>query len=457
MKNTILKIQLIISLILTIGFTSCGEDVVRKSINLSETSFTLPLSGEESRVIQVNSTEAWTASTTSDWIKSVYTTNTVTITADRHAGINSRVGEVVITSGSNTASISVSQSGSNREYNVGSTGDYFPEGVISRNGNYIAGATLGFSGGYEVRRIDTRTGEARLISIIPGDDVITFVSAVDDFGNIFMSDGFGHSGKILTKDGKFQEIPLPDGYIGASIQAISSDGTVWVGDVANAAGGVSAIKWVDGVPTVLKDPDLLVHEGQTDFLYLGCGSLGCSDDGSIVYGVVYDQRVSIYWDKDNTPHYVADELTETEWYDPEDHTAGFQISGAKIFYELYMMSSNGRYIGFGLDQTMAKPGGIFNTETKEIIKTPEGSVQTVLNDGTIIMNEGTSYYPSLVRYPDGRTISGDEFIKNETGIIPIKGSGIWKVINDENGDLKALFGGLDDGNRGFTIWYITKN
>lgn len=455
MRKLIINIQAVMAIALAVVFTSCTEDIIHKQIILSEASFSVPATGETEKVITVNVAGSWSAETETEWLTISCEGNKITITAEANTENEERTGVISVLSADHFELLYVYQMGDNGEWIAGSADYIFSLGKVSPNGSFLAGHVANLTGaGYDIVTINTKTGEKKVLTTIPSTETIYEARCVDNTGNVFISDNFGMSGKIVNNTGVVTDIPLPAGYTGACINGMSADGSVWVGAGSVDGGGVTALKWVDGEAVVLDIPAPFSANGLTHQITMW-DALGCSDDGKIIFGRAWDDQTALYWDENNDAHYVAEELMSYEYFYEEYPEYGGEIVGPCYYYNEEKMSRNGEYISFGLDNSNSTAGGIFNTSTGEITLIPNVIGWTVLNDGTLIGSSMGFSYDNTIINPDGTEITTEDFVMEKTGMIPVKNGKIMRVIEDAEGNVTGIFYVTGD-NQSYIYKYVIK-
>ncbi len=481
MKKFIYKVQLILALGATVSVSSCSDTIVERMISVSESSFTVDSEGAE-RTITVKADADWTAATEAEWLTVTKISETkLQLTAELSDEMETRSAQVVITSAGGTQTITVTQLGLGSEFSIGTTAGYFAEGEISNNGHFIAGAAGTVEGNTQIIRINTLTGKASIVATLGYEEDNTTITAVDNFGNIFLSDTYGWGeGLIIDKDGKLVELPLADGAKGGSVAAVSEDGSLWVGVSSLPDGGIAATKWVDGEPEMLADTEAFTKEYKDGKvyemeLYMGCRALGCSNDGSIIYGSLLDGDRPVYWTAESNyePQYVAFETYTTQWFDEHVPEMGFMIEGPTVYYEKYRASSNGEYVTFGMQKPQATgwdpvrvpAGGFFNLatgENKVYEDDKEFITGGVLNDGTQFVyprpaaGERQTLSPCSIIAPGSTTpTSADAWVEQATGMKNMADTGILKVVQNDQDEVTAIFlGKMTDS--GYSLVYMVK-
>ncbi len=454
MKRILYSLQLILAATISLTtLSSCNEKVISTEIITSTAGFTLDASGNDQKVITITSTESWEATCAESWITLTPAENTLTISATANTDLMVRSAVITISSANGSETIKVSQAGHSSQFVVGSTDELFLMGVISPSAFYIAASQYNaLIGMYEICRVNTKTGEFAVLGRYPGTEAPVMVSAVDDFGNVFTSDELGWNGAYFTADGELRQLALPEGIAGGAVNDTSTDGYIWVGTGTLADGGVTALKWVNGEPIKLDRPEPQTVPGTTDQHWISMwDALGCSNDGSIVYGRCLDDQAVFYWDANNEGHYASLENTVISYHNPDEPSWGVAYNGPILYKDLDKISANGRYIGcnFGYNGTLV-------IDTQEGTATEYDGISTaILNDGTVVTLNQSMYYPSMVHLPSGEVVSGDDFIFNELGALGIAGAGIKYMVENEAGELQAvvLFKGDD---RGYTFDYIIR-
>jgi hypothetical protein len=102
----------------------------------------------------------------------------------------------------------------------------------------------------------------------------------------------------------------------ATVQSVSSDGTIWYGYVMRPASYNPTYvpsmyiptKWVNGTMQILPTPNEIGY-GFGTVPEQGFMARGCSTDGSVTYGSCWDNGVmsALYWDANGNWHWVAED------------------------------------------------------------------------------------------------------------------------------------------------------
>ncbi len=433
---------------------SCSEETIQTEIILSEAGFSLLPSGEEIKEIKVTTDLEWKASTESKWLTLEQTETTLSVSATKNEERSDRLAQILVSTSAGSEIIYVVQMSGSNEFGMGSTNAHFSFGAISPKGTYLVGCELNLSSNrYDIIQVNTKTNLVKVLYTLPQDDAYYFVAAADDFGNVFMSDELGWFGYYVTAEGKRREYILPDNFVGGSVNEVSQDGYTWVGAGSIDGGGVVALKWVNGEPTVLELPELM-KIGEIVHNITMWDALGCSADGSIVYGRSLIDQTALYWDADNTPHYVAQDLVVLQAHDEDLPSWGaFGKEGPKFFKDHDRVSGNGRYISCNKSNQPGITGSIVFDTVSGFSREINGLTACVLNDGTVISTP-INYYPSTVYKTDGTTISGDQFVLESIGLEGFYGKGIRYVIESEDSIDGFIFMTGDD--KAYVYDYIVR-
>jgi hypothetical protein len=294
------------------ALTGCkdGENIlVDNYIKLSESAYTFDAVGAEALTVKVDAQPVeWTAEPTAEWISIKQGDNSVEITVADNDTNDLREATIVFTAGKVTDTFTVSQLG---KENAGVARyrlmDRYKSFVISPGGVCALAVEV------VVNDDGTQTYQPYIINLaddkataLPVPDTRTGVAAiaVTDGGEPFLlNNGIT---TLYLKEGVWTAPDKIDGR-DVNIQSVSADGRVWVGFYYdNKTWFNYPVKWIDGVPEVLKTPDVN-GKGQPIASTQGFMARGCSTDGSIVYGSCWGSSYeAIWWDAAGDWHWVAD-------------------------------------------------------------------------------------------------------------------------------------------------------
>ena len=302
--------------------------------------------------IEVTSNTAWSADKDADWLTLTASEDRTQLTATATANTTDAVRTALVTlSGGNAETRQITFS----QQNAGFTGrfadlyDLSDKPVFSRNGKFCGGLiNEGYleDGNTAIKApviINALTGERRQLE---GSTEYYNLRAVSDDGQV-IAINIGSAGGTLLIRGEEHITPEVEGHRNARVEAVSSDGSVWVGYAQNTdTRAYAPIKWVNGTPEVLSVPELNMRGTA---LRNGAMARGCSADGSVVYGSEWDSQGLIYW-KNGQLYYPAQESSEIKTILISSMLTGGLMEGEVACYirmtaEPYCISPNGRYIG----------------------------------------------------------------------------------------------------------------
>ncbi len=439
----------------------CQDETIYNYLEISDRTVSFEDSANDEIKIEVEASGEWTYTVNDSWIEEVSSDNSgIVITVSDNTSSSMRYGTITFTCDDMESKATVLQAsvGSNAQVVLN---DAFNGGVVSPSGRYIAGRVI-VGGGDVVEQvcpvlIDAKSGDMTVHeSMIKETDI----GAVDDFGNIFTSSG------IVSNEGVVSAYDLPNECSWAEVLAVSLDGSVWVGRCFpkskklweeaghNPAGTYGAIKWVDGVPEILEVPE--TNGTGEESLWYGLQAFGCSDDGSIIYGNVLDYFEACYWDKDGHVKLIAPELNEFSFV---QYTEGGEKcytleSGTQQNFEYEKISPNGKYLAFQYDNGGGLCPAYLNTETGEykVLKEYSGlATNTMDNDGNMFVCPSTNYGPASVITPDGEKIDGNDWVKDNYGLIISDARAICQVAADG-----SLFGYKSLDTQYYLAWWLLR-
>lgn len=332
--------------------------------------------------IEVSSNTAWSADKDADWLTLVADENRtqLTVTATPNTTDKPRTAHVTISGGAaESQQVTFTQQNETFAGRFMDLYDLASMPVFSCNGKFFGSLINdGYleDGNTAIKApviINTVTGERMQLD---GSTEYSGLRAISDDGKVLAINIGSSSGTLILKDGE-QITPEVEGYRGARVEALSTDGSVWVGYAQNTTTRAYApIKWVNGTPEILPVPELSMHGAA---LRNGAMARGCSADGSVVYGSEWDTQGLVYW-KNGQLFYPAQESSETKKILMSTMFGTLMEVEVpcyiKMTAEPYCMSPNGRYIGAGFtdyksngDEAAASElvyPALIDTETGEI-------------------------------------------------------------------------------------------
>ena len=230
--------------------------------------------------------------------------------------------------------------------------------AMSPNGKYVVGEDNVLQDdetfNFEVYIYDLDTDEYRVVGTYP-QSLFTLQKpmCITDQGLAFISDTQGRTVGI-DLDGN---VIYPEGVEGFlcdfNVQAVSADGSIWVGYQRSAngdAGMYYPIIWVNNEAETLPIPDKNAHGAPVS---TGFMARGCSHDGKVIYGSSWDnmENSACFW-RDNGNgyefHWAGEpdrDLQIVPSLDAEDNPIEVaQLSGPKISAERTNISPNGKWL-----------------------------------------------------------------------------------------------------------------
>lgn len=339
--------------------TACTEEQNFDQIYLSRSSYAFDAAGG-SVTIEVSSNTTWNAEKDADWLTlGIDAEQTlVTVTATPNTTDKARTALVTFTAGAAEArQISFTQQNETFAGRFADLYDLQSMPVFSCNGKFFGSlVTEGYleDGNTAIKApviLNAVTGERRQLE---GSSEYSGLRAVSDDGQV-IAINVGSSGGTLIIRGEEQITPEVEGHRGARVEALSTDGSVWVGYAQNTTTRAYApIKWVNGTPEILPVPEMNMRGTA---LRNGGMARGCSADGSVIYGSEWDSQGMIYW-KDGELHYPAQETAEIKKILMSNMITGTLIEVDVTSYirktaEPYCISPNGRYIGASFHDYMS--------------------------------------------------------------------------------------------------------
>ncbi len=294
-----------------IASAGCSDDetVEADHILLSADTYTFSDGDGETFKIDVRANVPWTVEIENDWIIQVARDdNSVTLGVQSNPATALRTGKVSFTGNGTGATFVARQLPASYKGTFRNLDEWMGGSDVSMSpgGQYVAGmaAELLPSDEYQFvpEIIETATGKRTRLDPVTMYDGIRAVS--DDGRTVILS----HSGNALTSvstDNIRHEPGLPAGYAYPYIEAVSADGSVWVGTCKDLATRANhPVKWTDGVPELLPEPE---NNALGQPVSNGILARGCSADGSVVYGTEWDWFGIVYW-KDGKVAYAGQEL-----------------------------------------------------------------------------------------------------------------------------------------------------
>ncbi len=420
-------------------------------LNVSDSSLSIDGAGLNEYTIEVKASSSWSYTINDSWITFVNKdSNGLTIKGEPYYGTDTRVGSITFETDDTTFKTTIFQLSS---LVTVATTSIFTEGRPSPSGYYVAGMYYPDDTYAIPTRIDMRTGETAYFGLVDSDLV---VSCIDDNGNIFlnaswMTEGYRVDGSTSLSDvyeaattfAEKEAIEVPVGYSAGGVNAVSADGSVWVGyacieDVSDGVGSWYAMKWVNNVPEVLPMPEF--NSTGVQYLFYGVVARGCSYDGSVIYGTCLDYFESVYWTADNEFRFTGyddetgvnifveydtyDDYDDEDEYSDEDRNM-FKYSltaGVHCYADTQHISPNGKYLPFRYENssTGAQYPGYIDLET-EVIYTMEDysgyDIMAITNDLDFVLYSASGYLVSTeILLASGVKMSTNDWMGDVYGI-----------------------------------------
>lgn len=474
MKNSLninrLGAAFFIMLLLVMG-SSC-KDEKADYINLSANSFTFSSNAKEELQINVDASQNWSVTYTEDWvIEKEKTGQSITLGAMPTQSGSVRSTKVIFRAGQATEVVEVSQLGTNVTFNQLDLNSVST--VMSPGGKYVAGvATTIVGNNYEHTPfiINTVTG---VKTTKPKLSKAYVASAISDEGLLIISEEAIFTSKYYNELDELTDIKLPVGYDQPKVEAVSSDGKVFVGFVHKKDDNRNyPTKWTNGEPQLLEMPEKTLLGALLD---VGAYARGCSADGSIIYGAIGDDQTALYWKEDGKVHFVGEDMirkhtitTNTTGYEET-----YQVADRPIFYaDNTSISADGKLLATTfLEITVANKAekGIyypayFDIEKNKLIcvkDLPDGyedaSGITISNDGILTFSApSTAFIAGYVYNIHTNTVTrSQDYFREKYGVTLTSNN---TVINRFSDDLRTLLGtNMVVQGSVYQFWYLNVN
>ncbi len=443
----------------------CKDDktVEAEYIILSLDSYTFEPEGQEGVAVGVRANVQWRPDTRDSWIiLSARDETSVTVTAAPNESKEMRSGKVTFYGGGMTRTFTVEQlpstySGIFREL------DFLSGTAIamSRGGRYIAGATVREADDekyiYNLIIVETATGNRTDVGEIEG----TGVRAISDDGRTVMV--YSSNGSYVLRDGEKVDLGAIGGIIDIVLADMSADGSVVVG-YGKAGGTNYGIKWIDGIPELLQNPET---NGLGQPLKSGAMTRGCSADGSVVIGQEWDNQTACYW-KDGKVAYAGEDIINVHVEDVMGRSYTLFDRPVLDVGSYISLSPNGRYLSVrfraeSYTQGDLRPSVTYyacimdldSGGTTLLTDYPDYAGITALDDGTAsIATPSYGCTDGYIYVPDSReAVPTPDWFYRQYGLSMPKNRILWRVSTDGNvlfgvRDLKSTLGML-----ALRFWY----
>lgn len=437
---------IVLGLFAALAAFSCAKEEKTDYLTLGQTSYVFS-KGEDTVTIAVNCSGEWNVDNTNDWLAyEKVTEDSLTIIAAANAGNEERSGVLSVVSAAGLkVDFSVSQFGLTYSGRLEDFTEYW-DAKISRDGHYFVvmhkcedNVKLLYP-----TLIDTYTGERTEFKDVK--DYSSVVAVAND-GSIFLYESGGESKMAVLNNGEINDVQVPEGFRSPKIEAVSGDGSIWVGYVSrNGKSGYVPARWVNGEFEELEAPEHNLYGGETS----GTMARGCSADGSVIYGSEWSwmQHPVVYW-KDGEMYYPGYEYSEMK---------GDYVAAMVLNAENTNISDDGRYITSTYNDSVdGDRVAVVDTQTGQmfVLDNTEGlGGLHVTNDGKIFAApSGGGYSCSVVDLNEGGVVSlSDWFMANYN--LNISDNRIVRHVAD-NGNIFFGFKIVNSGSGAMAkYWYL---
>ncbi len=463
------KLKILAAFSIGLLLSAACSDEKSDYINLSSNSYTFDSKGKETLEINIDAGKAWSVEMSEEWIlEKERDGNKIVIGVESSKSNTIRSAKISFISGEAKETFTVSQLGSNASFAM--MDNNILVGVMSPNGKYVSavrGAIVNGAYQYTPYYIATETGQRTEKKVLTTQHAMA--SAISDEGLLVLSDETSLNSQYYDANDELKKFPVPADFAQAVIEATSADGRICVGYARNIKEAkYYPIKWVDFQYELLELPattltGLEVEEGAL--------ARGCSADGSIIYGSVWDDFAAVYW-KDGKVHYVSQDKINVHDI-VINHGFGDmvqKVADRPIFTAAKdRISPNGKYMALEFVKVIAEnktekaisSPGIFDIETGETFilteiptKFKDGTGMTVSDNGLLSFGcpaMGTTN-GFLYNRQTGKTISAKEFIEQEYGFSI---SAEETIVNKITNDGKSILGStVLAGGSIIQYWYL---
>lgn len=437
-------------------------------INLSTNSYTFDAKGEETLEITIDASKSWNVDIAEEWIlEKERDGNKIIIGVEPSKSNAIRSAKVNFTAGEATETFTVSQLGTNVTFAM--MDNNIIMGVMSPNGKYVAGVNTAIVNNvyqYTPYYITVATGQRTEKKVI-GDEGASATAIADD-GLLILSDATSLNSQYFAGE-DLKKFPVPPGCEQAVIEATNSDGSICVGYARHTAQAkYIPLKWVNFEYEILETPAMTLLNKEVE---QGAMARGCSADGSVIYGSVWDDFAAVYW-KDGKVEYVSKDKIYVHDIILNSGTGDVNwtvVDRPRLFASKDRMSPNGKYLGleftyFTAENKNEKATGypaIFNIETGETFILKElpddfttGSALTVTDAGLMTFgcpSQGTTN-GFVHNWQTGKTVTTTEFIAQEYGFsISTSEATVNKITNNGR---TVLGSNILSGGSVILYWYL---
>lgn len=398
MKRLMIYISALLSFLMVF---SCREELQTPDyIRLSRTSYTFS-DGKDSLDIRVECSGEWSASVEGDWISiNRIGEDTLRVLVEVNEDMESRSGRVEFKYKDCAASFSAEQFGITYKGRFVEISDNSnTKASISKNGRYIGlmKSVVDDNGemGVSPFLIDTESGEMISFEEINGDYQINAVGS-DASIVLYISN---EDKTMLLKDGKLNEIKIPEGYRSQQVYSMSLDCSIMVGFCQNiSTRKYHPVKWTNGEPEILESPDVNIYGAES---YGGTMARGCSDDGSVIYGSEWSgmRHPLVYW-KGGKMFYSGYDYSEKVIINSPIYGEYEEVCAMTVDASNTNISPDGRYITSTYNDYRDNGSGSMEEYNYVAVIDTQTGVQILLDDsmtglssvaGITITDEGTIF------------------------------------------------------------------
>jgi hypothetical protein len=441
MKNNIV-FKLICGISLMMLFMAgCAdkEEIVYHKIQLSDSSLTFDSAGESSYTITVNSsTSEWDVEISEEWVlEAAADDNSLTISAEVNEDYEERYATIVFTNEFVTEEVHITQFGKEQE---GAPKfrllPEFQSFETSQGGKFGLAIQITMYGENEYYStpyvINLATDERTKMETLEG----TFTAGpISDDGTVMFIKSATEMHSMQWKDTEWVYVtPTDPAATECSVSEISADGSIWVGFCKNAGQPFIPVKWTNGVPQALDTPALT---GLGLDVYSGVMARGCSADGSVIYGSIWDSYEAICWRDGGTYEIVGkDNLNKVEIITINGMLGQFDaaVLWAPVMYATNKhLSPNGKYLACSYLKAIAVDGNRVEQRYPLFVNLDDPEDYTLLEDdgfgeATTVSNDGLYFYGNSMTLNSGITegfvldpatgtsVTTTEWIRNTYGI-----------------------------------------
>lgn len=512
-KNLLPVATVAVAVSLIVGCSDTEDIYEDYFLDLSATSYTLAADGSETYKINVDSSDPnWETDVQAEWLNIVsQDAESITFSADANEDTEIREGKVVFSIKNVSRTFTFTQSGV--YYDPGTDPSEMDDRyhVIRK----ITTAYMSVGGSY-VFYTESRE-DSKIAGILV--ETATGESTEFDCTDAGQVQGVADNGVVLFvksyyKDGSFHVLVIPAGYDACMAKSISSDGSVIVGDCglsSDSANKAKPVRWDNGTPTILALPAKTLFADDPNLAYVagispseipivaGASALGCSADGSVIYGEVfctntagstsmYGGRAAIYWDAQGNVDYVGRDVAklnlvkitlpppfppmEVDFPIPAYATLG-DMSVMTGFKNQFSMSPNGKYLTANFTEftIVSLLTFEFKFEYTAVAFDVENKATTILTDladsrGVTASDDGSVFAVSPYMYvmatmPSGATynmVDGtyntlERYLQDKVGL-KISPSIVYRVAS--NGNVLGADKIISGGSPYDRYWYATK-